>query len=230
MKKHLVIAALVLLAAGCSTEGPAAAPEPEPGPTEGPAASAGPQEPVITVLAFGDSLTAGFGVAEDENYPALLEAKLLADGYRVDVVNGGISGETSSGALSRVDWMLNTQPDVVIVETGGNDALRGVDLSLTSTNIDEIVRKFTESGAVVIVAGMQIIQNLGDDYVNEFSDIYPAVADKHGAILIPFFLEGVAADPDLNQEDFIHPNEDGYTVLVDHIYPFVQQAVEQISP
>ena len=184
---------------------------------------------VVTILAFGDSLTAGAGVDENKAYPAQLEAALLADGYAVEVINGGISGETTSGALTRIDWMLGVEPDIVIVETGGNDGLRGVELSETKGNIDEIVRRFDESGAVIVVAGLQIVQNLGEQYTAEFAEIYPAVAEEHGAILIPFFLEGVAADPDLNQPDFIHPTADGYAVVVAHISPFVQEALDQVE-
>jgi acyl-CoA thioesterase-1 len=180
----------------------------------------------LTILAFGDSLTEGFGVDANENYPSKLENKLRVDGYNVRVINGGISGETTSAALTRIDWMLNTKPDIVIVEIGGNDALRGVNLDLTRKNIDEIVGRFTESGAVVVVAGLQIIQNLGREYTTEFAAIYPSVADKHDSILIPFMLEGVAADPELNQSDFIHPNAEGYTVMVDHIYEYILQAIE----
>lgn len=186
-------------------------------------------ETELTILAFGDSLTEGFGVDPQENYPAQLQRKLLGDGYAVKVINAGISGETSTSALARLDWMLNTQPDIVIVETGANDALRGVDLELTRKNIDEITRRFTDSGAVVVIAGLQIIQNLGQDYTGDFADIYPAVAEKHRAILIPFVLEGVAADPDLNQPDFIHPNAQGYAVMVEHIYPFILEAIRIVE-
>ncbi len=171
MKTRWVVGAVVIILAACgSGEESAQIPtqSPDPFAEETPTASG------LTILAFGDSLTAGFGVEPDESYPAQLQAKLRADGYSVDVINGGISGDTSAAALTRVDWMLNTKPDIVIVEIGGNDALRGLDLTLTKSNIDEIVRKFTESGAVVIVAGMQIIQNLGDEYVNTFAAIYPA--------------------------------------------------------
>ncbi len=184
-----------------------------------------PSQPELTILAFGDSLTEGFGVDPQDSYPAQLQRKLEADGYAAQVINAGISGETSTSALARVDWMLNTEPDIVIVETGANDALRGVDLELTRNNIDEITRKFTESGSVVIVAGLQIIQNLGQDYTDDFAEIYPSIAEKHTAILIPFVLEGVAANPDLNQADFIHPTAEGYTVMVDHIYPTVLEAI-----
>jgi acyl-CoA thioesterase-1 len=209
----------VLAVGGCTT--PVTAPESPPAPAGSPTA-----EPEITILAFGDSLTEGFGVATVEAYPAQLESKLQQDGYSVRVINGGISGETSTSALARLDWMLNAQPDIVIVETGANDALRGVDLALTRENIDEIVQRISDSGAVVIVAGLQIVQNLGEEYTTDFAEIYPFVAEKHASILIPFVLEGVAANPDLNQDDFIHPTGDGYTVMVDHIYPFVLQAIQ----
>ncbi|MFK7802298.1 MAG: arylesterase [Anaerolineae bacterium] len=186
-------------------------------------------KPSIRILAFGDSITEGFGVEPDMAYPAQLERKLRADGYDVEVVNGGISGETSSGALTRLDWTLRTEPDIVIVNTGGNDGLRAIDLDLTSENIDQIVGGFDESGAVVVVAGMQIIENLGEEYTTEFAGIYPAVAEKYDTILLPFFLEGVAADPELNQDDFIHPTAEGYTIVVDNMYPYVIEALEQLK-
>jgi acyl-CoA thioesterase-1 len=182
-------------------------------------------QPSLTILAFGDSLTAGYGVDPSDSYPAQLGRKLQADGYPVEVINGGISGETSSAALSRVEWMLETEPDIVIVETGGNDALRGVDLTITRANIAAIVRQFDESGAVVVIAGLQIIQNLGSEYTDEFGSIYPEVAEQYGVALIPFMLEGLAADPELNQTDFIHPNAEGYAVMVDHIYPYIVEAI-----
>lgn len=186
-------------------------------------------EPAITILALGDSLTDGFGVDRADAYPAQLERKLRADGYDVAVTNAGISGETSSAALTRLDWMLNTEPDIVIIETGGNDGLRGIDLELTAENIDALAAGFSDAGAVVVVAGMQIISNLGEQYQTEFADIYPAVAERHDALLIPFFLEGVAADPELNQPDFIHPTAEGYTVIVDNLYPVIEQAISLVE-
>lgn len=186
-------------------------------------------EAAITILALGDSLTAGFGVDSADSYPAQLERKLVADGYDVRVINAGISGETSSAALSRSDWMLQTNADIVIIETGGNDGLRGIDLDMTRENIDMLAARFSEQGADVIIAGMQIISNLGEEYTTEFREIYPAVAEKHNARLIPFFLEGVAADPALNQDDFIHPTAEGYTVIVETIYPLVEEAVLAIE-
>lgn len=183
----------------------------------------------IRILALGDSLTAGFGVDEEDAYPAQLQAKLQADGYDVVVINGGISGETSSGALARLEWMLGTQPNIVIVETGGNDALRGIDLDLTAENLDQIVSELTNAGIIVVVAGMQIIQNLGPEYAETYAAIYPDVAAQFDAVLIPFFLEGVAADPLLNQADFIHPNAAGYITLVDNIYPYVLDAIKRLK-
>ena len=215
-KKALLLLVLWVLSA-CAAATPV-------GNTASPVSSQAPQNEII-ILAFGDSLTEGFGVDSQESYPAQLQRKLQADGHAVQVINGGISGETSTSALARLDWMLNTQPDIVIVETGANDALRGVDLELTRKNIDEITRKFTASEAVVVVAGLQIIQNLGQDYTTDFAEIYPAVAEKHGSILIPFVLEGVAANPELNQPDFIHPTAEGYAVMVEHIYPFILEAI-----
>lgn len=206
---------------GCG--GTAVPPTPPPAPTVPPA----PETTYDgTILAFGDSLTEGFGVATEEAYPAQLERKLQADGYNYRVINGGISGETSTAALSRLDWMLGSNPDIVIIETGANDALRGVDIGLTSRNFDEIIRKLTENDVIVVIGGLQIIQNLGQEYTDAFAAIYPEVAERYDSILIPFMLEGVATDPELNQDDFIHPTAEGYTVMVDHIYPFVIEAIE----
>ncbi|MGB1251397.1 MAG: arylesterase [Candidatus Promineifilaceae bacterium] len=179
----------------------------------------------ITILALGDSLTAGFGVAPNDSYPAQLERKLRADGYNVTITNAGISGETSSAALSRAEWVMRANPQIVIIETGGNDGLRGIDLAITRENIDLLTEQFTANGTIVVVAGMQIISNLGEAYASEFASIYPDVADAHDAILIPFFLEGVAADPELNQADYIHPTAEGYRVIVEQIYPFVEMAI-----
>ncbi len=218
--KTALILVLGLLLAGCATPPPQAQPTSLPAPTQ-------ETQPELTILAFGDSLTEGLGVDPQENYPSQLERKLQEMGYNVKVINGGISGETSTAALERLDWMLETRPQIVIVETGANDALRGVDLELTRSNVDKIVGRFSDSGAVVIVAGLQIIQNLGEDYTQQFAEIYPAAAEKYDAILIPFVLEGVAANPELNQADFIHPTAEGYAVMVEHITPFVLEAISQ---
>lgn len=180
-----------------------------------------------TIVAFGDSLTAGYGVAEGEAYPAQLEKKLQKAGYRWRVVNAGVSGETSSGALSRVDWILRLKPDIVILETGANDGLRGVDPRVTHANIDSIVTRLQKKGIVVVLAGMKMFASLGPRFTRDFDDIYPKEAARHHLILIPFFLTGVAGDPNLNQQDGIHPTGKGYRILIGKIYPYVLKAIER---
>jgi acyl-CoA thioesterase-1 len=172
-----------------------------------------------TIVAVGDSLTAGYGVNEAEAYPALLEKKLQANGYAWRVVNAGISGETSSGTLSRVAWILKLTPDIVILETGANDGLRGIDPEVTRKNISETVRLLKESHVTVILAGMRMVTSMGPEYTRSFAAIYPAVAKEHDLTLIPFFLQGVAGNPALNQDDGIHPLPEGYRIITDLVYP-----------
>lgn len=180
-----------------------------------------------TIAAVGDSLTAGFGLSEQQAYPALLERRLSELGYRYRVVNTGISGETSSGALERVQWILTLKPDIVILETGANDGLRGIDPALTEKNIGETVRLLKENGVIVVLAGMRMVSNLGEPFTAAFEALYVNVARKHGVILIPFFLEGVAGNRALNLHDGIHPNADGYRIVVETILPFVVEAIRQ---
>lgn len=180
-----------------------------------------------TIIAVGDSLTAGLGVMEDESWPAIVEKKLQNNGYHWQVINAGISGETSSGVLSRIKWILARKPQIVILETGGNDGLRGIPLSVVRKNIYNAVQLLQENNVTVILAGMQMVQNLGADYTGEFAEIYPAVANAQGCLLIPFFLREVAGEPALNQADMIHPNGDGHKVIAETVYPFVLQALEK---
>ncbi|HEY5512144.1 MAG TPA: arylesterase [Geomonas sp.] len=180
-----------------------------------------------TVVAVGDSLTAGYGVPEADAYPAQLEKKLHQAGYRWRVINAGISGETSSGTLSRVDWVLKLKPDIVILETGANDGMRGVDPQLTRGNIEKTVSLLQEKGVIVVLAGMQMFANLGPSYTTEFAAIYPKVAAKHSLILIPFFLADVAGDATLNQADGIHPVAKGYRIVTGTVYPHLLQAIEK---
>ena len=150
----------------------------------------------VTIVAMGDSLTEGFGLDDPADaYPAQLERRLLADGYNVEVINAGNSGETSSGARSRVDWMLNLKPDIVILATGGNDGLRGIDPAVTQENLAAITASLQAQDVTVVLAGMEMVQNMGEEYTAAFREVYPAVSEESGAILIPFMLEGVAADP-----------------------------------
>jgi acyl-CoA thioesterase-1 len=167
----------------------------------------------FTVLALGDSLTEGLGVKQVDNYPSILE-KLLPE--NIQVINAGLSGETSSGLKSRLNWVLTQNPDLIILNIGANDAMRGLPLELTLNNIDQIIVQIKQSNADVILAGMQIYDNLGKEYVKGFSEIYPQLAKKHNLPLIPFFLEGVAGDPRFNQADMIHPNAKGYQIIVEN--------------
>lgn len=193
--------------------------------TSAPPAAKPPMTTQGTIVAMGNSLTEGLGVAEESAYPALLENKLRAEGYSYRVVNAGVSGETSSGALSRVKWVMNLNPDIVILETGANDGFRGIDPDLIRQNLAAIVKFFKAREVTVILAGMQMVRNMGPDYTQRFAEVYPAVAQQQGALLIPFFLEGVAARPELNQRDGIHPTPAGYRVIVETLYPHVLRAI-----
>jgi acyl-CoA thioesterase-1 len=178
------------------------------------------------IVAVGDSLTAGYGLDEADAYPAQLERRLRQAGYPWRVVNAGISGETSSGALSRMNWVLTLKPDIVVLVTCANDGLRGIDPKVTEKNLDEMVHILTERNVTVVLGGMKMVTNLGRAYTGAFSAVYPAVARRHDLILVPFFLDGVAGRADLNQADGIHPTAEGYRVVVDTVFPFVIKAIK----
>ena len=177
------------------------------------------------IVALGDSLTAGFGLPAEDGFTTRLEAALRAAGVDARVVNAGVSGDTSAGGRSRLDWVLADAPDLVIVELGGNDALRGLDPAMTYANLDDILARMRARGIDVLLAGMLAPPNLGRDYGDAFSAIFPRLAAKHGVALYPFFLDGVAAVSDLNQPDGIHPNAEGVEVIVDAIIPHVVRAL-----
>jgi acyl-CoA thioesterase I len=183
-----------------------------------------------TIVAVGDSLTAGLGVNEEDAYPARLEKKLKSAGYNWRVINAGISGETSSDTLSRVNWVLKLKPDIVILETGANDGLRGIDPRITKQNIDETVRVLKKNNVLVVLAGMRMVTNLGRQFTNEFNSNYPALAVKYNLIFIPFFLADIAGDPSLNQADGIHPTAEGYRIITETIYPYVKKAIALRKP
>lgn len=188
-------------------------------------AKQGGKEVMQTIVAVGDSLTAGFGVAEEQSFPALLEKKLQADGHQYRVINAGVSAETSSGTLSRLEWILTLQPDIVILETGANDGLRGIDPQVAENNIREILKTLKERDVGVLLAGMKMVLNLGPIYVDKFNAIYPRLAEESGAVFMPFFLEGVAMQSALNQADGVHPNAAGHQKIAENIYPYVLQAI-----
>ena len=185
----------------------------------------------ITILALGDSLTEGLGVDKNDNYPAQLEDRLQAMGYKnTEVINSGLSGETSTGLVNRLDWVLQTKPDVTILTIGANDAIRGIDVATIEANIRTAVKRLQDNGSVVILGGMSIYDNLGSDYVAAFSDIYPRVAKDMNVTLIPFFLEGVGGDRALNQADAIHPTKEGYTIIVnDNILPILEPTLQEVT-
>jgi acyl-CoA thioesterase-1 len=174
------------------------------------------------IVAFGDSVTAGYGVAPEQAYPALLAARLRAEGYAYRVVNAGVSGDTTAGGLRRVDWALRLKPEIAIVELGANDALRGQDLAGVRHNLDAIVERFQSAGARVLVAGMRLPPNYGPRYGAEFQRLFEEVARRRRAALMPFLLEGVAGDPRLNQFDGIHPTAEGHRVIADRLWPHLR--------
>ena len=174
------------------------------------------------VVALGDSLTAGLGVAADEAFPARLEARLKTEGYAYRVVNAGVSGDTTAGGLRRVDWVLRARPDVVIVALGANDGLRGQDPGAMRANLDEIVARLLAGGARVLLVGMRLPPNYGGDYTKEFEAVFPAVARRAKVALVPFLLDGVAGVPRLNQADGIHPTAAGQQAIADHLWPYLR--------
>ncbi len=190
------------------------------------AASAAAQgEPVI--VAFGDSLTAGYGVAPEESYPALLAARLRAEGYPHRVVNAGVSGETTAGGLRRVDWALKLKPEIVLLELGANDALRGQDLRQVRANLDAIVTRFEAGGTRVLLLGMRLPPNYGARYGGAFEKVYEDVARQRKVAFMPFFLDGVGAVARLNQPDGIHPTAEGYRLIVDRLWPHLQPLLKR---
>lgn len=192
-----------------------------PAPVPTPTPSSLPKAEGKTLVAFGDSLTEGLGVDEAHAYPAQLERKLQAEGLEWTVINAGNSGETTSGARSRLDWVLKLQPDAVILEIGGNDGLRGIDPKVTRENIAFMIDAFREKKIPVMLAGMKTLANMGPDYTRAFESVYPEIAKEKSVPLIPFFLEGVGGVVELNQEDRIHPTEKGYARVVQGLAPHV---------
>jgi acyl-CoA thioesterase-1 len=179
----------------------------------------------VRLLVLGDSLAAGYGLAPEDAFPARLERRLRRDGLDVRVLNGGVSGDTSAGGRARLDWALADRPQAAIVELGANDALRGLDPAMTRANLDAVIARLKREGVRVLLAGMLAPPNFGRDYERAFNAVYPALARRHGVALYPFFLDGVATDPALNQPDGIHPNARGVAEIVDRIAPYVARLI-----
>ncbi len=189
------------------------------------AASPASAERLLKIVAFGDSLTAGYGVAASDAFPAKLQQALAGKGIKVDIVNAGVSGDTTSGGLARLDWSVPADTDAVILELGANDAMRGIDLAITRKALDEILQRLKQRGIPVLLCGMYAPPNMGEEFVQAYRDMYPALAQRYGAILYPFFLDQVATKPELNQADGIHPNAKGVDRIIEDILPKVEELI-----
>lgn len=184
-----------------------------------------------TILALGDSLTAGYGLGPGESFPDQLEVRLAERGHDVRVINAGVSGDTSAGGKGRLGWLIGgaEKPDVVIVELGANDGLRATDPATTRANLASIIEQSQAAGAVVLLTGMVAPPNLGSEYAESFNAVFPSLAAAYDVVFYPFFLEGVAGDLNLNQADGIHPTAEGIGIVVDNILPSVLEALERVN-
>ena len=183
----------------------------------------------MRVVFLGDSLTAGLSLEESQAFPALVGDALRRDGLDVEVVNAGVSGDTSAGGLRRLDWLLRQKPDLMVVELGANDGLRGLPVSETEANLRSILERIHAAGSEVLLLGMQIPSNYGPEYTERFAAVFPQLAKELHVELMPFLLDGVALDPDLNLSDGIHPNPAGHRKIADHLLPFVEPMVRSLA-
>jgi len=186
------------------------------------------QERPLRIVALGDSLTTGLGLPANQALPVRLQAALKAKGIAAEIADAGVSGDTAANGLARLDWAVPDKTDGVIVALGANDMLRGIDPRVTREALDEILRRLTERKIPVLLAGMRAVPNLGEDFGKRFEAIYPGLAAKHGVLLYPFLLDGVAADAKLNQSDGIHPTAAGVDRMVAGILPKVEELVARI--
>ncbi len=183
----------------------------------------------LHILAFGDSLTAGFGLDPAEAFPVKLEAALRAKGHDIVIANAGVSGDTSAAGAERLDWALADKVDGVILELGANDALRGIEPAQTEKALDAILATLKQRKLPVLLAGMLAPRNLGSDYGKKFDALFPRLARKYGVLFYPFFLDGVAANPALNQPDGLHPNSKGVDMIVSRMLPITEDLLKQAS-
>lgn len=177
----------------------------------------------VRLMAFGDSLVHGYGLQEEDSFPAQLEEALQKRGHQVRVINAGNSGDTTAAGLARLDWSLTEDPDAILVVLGANDALRGIDPAETRNNLDQLLQRLEERDIPALFAGMLAPRNMGPDYAADFDSLFPQLAQEHEVVFYPFFLEGVAAEPSLNQADGMHPNAAGVAEIVERILPSVEE-------
>ena len=229
MKKLSLIHALAVLAlvSGCRSQATTAQETASADPAPPPPVATAPARPRIVVL--GDSLTAGYGLPPTQSYPYLLQQKLNDAGYAFEVVNAGVSGDTSAGGVRRLDWALEGDVKLLIVALGGNDGLRGLPVDEMKQNIDRIIARAREKEIGVILAGMEAPPNYGPEYASAFRKAFQDLARQHGVPLIPFLLSGVAADPDLNLQDGIHPNSRGAAVVSDTVWKALRPVLDRMS-
>lgn len=190
-----------------------------------PAANAQP----IKIVAFGDSLVAGFGLRANESFPAQLENTLKKRGQNVDIVNAGVSGDTTTGGLGRLDWSVQDGTEAVILVLGANDMLRGMEPEIARKNLSDMIKRLKERKIEVLLAGMRAAPNLGADYAKKFDAIYAELAKEHDILIYPFFLDGVAGERDLNMSDGIHPTPKGVSLIVERILPSVDSLIERVK-
>lgn len=209
---------------GAESPGPAASPASPAMATPTPAA-ANESRPVI--LAFGDSLTAGYGLPEEQSYPVLLQQRLEREGYRYRVVNAGVSGDTTAGGLRRLEWSLQDKAQLVILALGGNDGLRGQPAREMKKNLAGMIELAQSRGATVVLAGMEAPPNLGPDYTREFRQVYRDLAREYRTPLIPFLLDGIGGRPEYNQADGIHPNAEGEKLMVDNVWRVIEPLLKK---
>jgi len=218
--RFLVAIGLLFVMGGCSSR-----PKVDNPPTIGSPSAPPPQLVAVdrtqwpVVVAFGDSLTSGQGVAAEQNYPSLLQAELEKAGYQYRVVNAGISGNTSRDGVGRIDHVMRHRPEVVVLVFGGNDGLRGLPVLQLRENMSAMIERFLKENVKVVLGGMEAPPNWGSDYTREFRSTFTDLAQQHSLAFVPFFLEGVAAKPDLNQQDGIHPTTEGYKIVVENLLP-----------
>jgi acyl-CoA thioesterase I len=189
------------------------------------------QKPKKSILFYGNSLTAGYGIEPEDAFPGLIAKRLDSLGYDFNVINGGLSGETTAGGLRRLDWFLEEIPGLFVLELGGNDGLRGIPAEESKKNLKEIIQKVKSKSPKtrILLAGMQIPPNMGNAYTNNFQKIYPEIAQEENVPLIPFLLEGVAGNPELNLKDGIHPTEKGHLIILETLWPFILQEIDKLE-
>jgi len=183
----------------------------------------------MRIIAFGDSLTAGYGLPPKNAFPVRLQAALKARGHNVAIVNAGVSGDTTAGGLARLDWAVPDDADAVILELGANDALRGLDPAAARKNLEAIIARIKAKGTDILITGMRAPRNYGQEFTSAFDRIFPELARKHGLLFYPFFLEGIVLNSALNLDDGLHPNAKGVDIIVQGILPHVEELIERVK-